>query len=148
MEPISLNILREFEEEIRGKKEFTFFYSIEEIDSNSFAEELKKNTFFLGMGFNPLNTYLEILTLLIIDLSKPVNAVEFGTTLEDIRQKFLSNFEGTLDLEEFNTQKLRNICATYHAAPSLKEIASILVKRLEAKETDMIKDNLEKIQTT
>lgn len=142
LEPISLNIIREFGEEVRGKKEFTYAYSIEEINSDSFAKVMRKNIYFLGMGFNPLNAYLEILTLAIIDLSEQVNEFEFGSTLDDITQKLCSNFEGSLELEEFSRQKLSNISATYHAAPSLKEIAAILVRRFEAKETDVAEDIL------
>ncbi len=136
LEPLSLNIIREFGEEIRGKKEFTFAYSIEEIETNSVSDELKKNIYFLGMGFNPLNAYLEILTLAIIDLSKPVNFLEFGSTFDDLSAKMLSNFEGTLELEEFSRLKLHNLSATYHAAPSLKEIATFLVNRLTEFDTD------------
>jgi len=136
LEPLSLNIIREFGEEIRGKKEFTFAYSVEEIEDNKIAMELKQNLYFLGMGFNPLNAYLEILTLAIIDLSKDVNFMEFGTTFEEISRKLESNFEGTLELEEFCKQKLINLSSTYHAAPSLKEIAAILVQRMEKNKTD------------
>jgi len=136
LEPLSLNIIREFGEEVQGRKEFTFAYSIEEIETNSISDELKKNIYFLGMGFNPLNTYLEILTLAIIDLSKPVNRLEFGSTLDDLYGKMRSNFEGTLEIEEFSRQKLTNLSATYHSAPSLKEIATILVTRLKEYNTD------------
>lgn len=142
LEPLSLNIIREFGEEIRGKKEFTYAYSIDEIESDLFAKEMKTNIYFLGIGFNPLNAYLEILTLAIIDLSKSGNATEFGPSLENVRQKLRSNFEGSLELQEFNRQKLSNISATYHAAPSLKEIAAILVKRLDARNTDAVEEIL------
>jgi len=126
IEPIILNIVREFSEELLGKIEFTYEHDIGEVRSSPIGKILERGTYFLGMGFNPVNSYLELMTITVIDLNDKQSRKIFGRTVFDLEERLSENFEGTYELQTLSKKKLLNLSKTYRAAPSLKEICSLL----------------------
>lgn len=146
---VKVNILREMGEELLGRREFSDCYNIETMETNAFAKFMRKSLYFLGIGFNPLNTYLEVITLATIDFSKSDARDFFYSRTDnrksseicrrwrppkrnkDIKALFSPNYEGKLEILDFTKENLAYISNLYNAAPALRQICKILEKNYE-----------------
>ncbi len=141
---VKLNIIRETGEELFGHDEFTDCFSTETIETNTLVKIIGNNLFYLGIGLNPLNTYLEMLTLSIIDvndgdtrkfiLNNIKNKRAEKETLEaaDFLESLKKNEEGDISIREFNKPTLESYAAMYNAAPAFAQIAKIVSDNFEA----------------
>jgi len=135
---VKLNIIRETGEELFGHDEFTDCFSTETIETNPLAKMMADRLFYLGIGLNPLNAYLEMLTLSVIDVNdcetqtfitnglrkkKPEKEIlDAAGFLESLRK----NEEGDISIRDFNKSTLESYADMYNAAPAFAQIAKIL----------------------
>lgn len=149
---VKLNIIRETGEELFGNDEFTDCFSTETIETNTLAKIIGDKLFFLGIGLNPLNTYLEMLTLSVIDvtdretrkflsfdikITEPENKI---LTVLDFMKSLRKNEEGDISVRDFNQPTLESYADMYNAAPAFAQIAKILSENFDA-----IDDFIEKL---
>ena len=124
---VYFNIMREFEEEVLGRKEAEFMdrFTDEPVDG--------MREYYLTMGFDPLTTKMEMITMLTIDCSSPDVIGLIGrlvpevadhpldrTTIADILKRHASS-EGSITIEPFtrtNIERFENYC---EAMPLFRE---------------------------
>lgn len=147
---VKLNIIRETGEELFGHDEFTDCFSTETIETNTLARIMADKLFYLGIGINPLNTYLEMLTLSVIDVNDSEtrtfitsgigNGKAHKETLDsaNFMESLRKNEEGDISIRDFNKPTLESYAAMYNAAPAFAQIAKILSENF-----DLIDDFIE-----
>ena len=119
-------VYREFGEELLGIDEFYHLGDEAVLD----PKYRRWDVLFLGMGIEPLNTKIEVLTAMQIDMDDPENRAMFGGnhTLEGLRKFFRTNYEGSLILVPLNGPNLRQYQRDPRTTPPGKEILSILLE--------------------
>ncbi len=140
---VKLNIIRETGEELFGHDEFTDCFSTETIETNTLAKIIGNSLFYLGIGLNPLNTYLEMLTLSIIDVNDDDTRTFIMNSIKNLKpeketldaadflESLKKNEEGDISIREFNKPTLESYAAMYNAAPAFAQIAKILSDNFE-----------------
>ena len=118
-------VYREFGEELLGIDEL-FHLGDETLLDDRFR---RWEVLFLGMGIEPLNTKIEVLTAMQIDMSDPETRAMFGGkyTLDGLRTFFRTNYEGDLILVPLHGANLRQYQRDPRTTPPGKEILSILL---------------------
>ena len=140
---VKLNIIRETGEELFGHDEFTDCFSTETIETNTLAKIIGNSLFYLGIGLNPLNTYLEMLTLSVIDVNDGDTREFILNNLRprsekakldaaDFLESLKKNEEGDISIREFNKPTLESYAAMYNAAPAFAQIAKIVSDNFES----------------
>lgn len=122
-------VYREFGEELLNIDEFAHLG-----DEEVLEEQYKQwQVILLGMGFEPLNTKVEVLTAMKIDMDQAGNRKLFGGqyTLEGLKDFFTNNYEGTLTLVPMDRKTLRQYQADPRMTQSGKEILSIMLEHLD-----------------
>ena len=119
-------VYREFGEELLGVKEFYHLGDEDLLD----PKYRRWDVLFLGMGIEPLNTKIEVLTAMQIDMDDPDNREMFGGhhTLEGLQKFFHTNYEGSLILVPLNGPNLRQYQRDPRTTPPGKEILSIILE--------------------
>ena len=118
-------VYREFGEELLDIQEFARLG-----DELVLDEKLRQwDVLFLGFGFEPLNTKIEAMAAMKIDLDQQDtrDLFEGNHTLEDVKQFLRANYEGTLLLVPFNEPTLRQYHQDARTTPVGKEILSIFL---------------------
>ena len=118
-------VYREFGEELLGIEEFARLG-----DELVLEEKYRQwDVLFLGFGFEPLNTKIEVMSAMKIDMDQPAtrNLFEDNYTLDGIKQFLRANYEGTLLLVPFTEPVLRQYHQDARTTPVGKEILSILL---------------------
>lgn len=124
-------VVREFCEEVLGTEEFSECTSGASVRARPEWDLLKDKTYFLGMGINPLNPYIELLCLASIDMRSDLAREAFGgRTVEHLRSSIKANHEGTIELKPFDEETLRHYSHQYRAAPALRQLCKITLDGL------------------
>ncbi len=121
-------VYREFGEELLNIDEFSHLG-----DEEVLEEQYKQwQVILLGMGFEPLNTKVEVLTAMKIDMDQPGNRKLFGNqhTLEGLKAFFSNNYEGTLTLVPMDKKTLHQYQTDPRMTQSGKEILTIMLEHL------------------
>ncbi len=119
-------VLREFGEEIKDYEEFI------DLNTSQLLQNLDRllDPYFLGIGFEPLNTKTEVLSALILDLEQPkIRALFQGQRHYSQLQTLLdrnNNYEGEIHLCPLNCSTLRQYENDFRSTASMKEIMRIL----------------------
>ncbi len=118
-------IYREFGEELLNIEEFSHLG-----DELVLEEKYRRwPVLLLGMGFEPMNNKIEVMSAMQIDMDDPENRDLFGGnyTLDGLKQFFRTNYEGTLIMAHFNEHILRQYHQDPRTTPVGKEILAILL---------------------
>lgn len=117
-------IYREFGEELFNIDEL-FHLSEETMLEDKYR---KWPVLLLGMGIEPLNNKIEVLTAIQIDMSKQENVELFGgsDSVEKLRRFFQTNYEGDLITVQFDKKILSQYTKDPRTTPAAKEILTIL----------------------
>lgn len=122
-------VYREFGEELLGVDEFSHLGNEQMLD----PRYCRWPVLLLGMGFEPVNTKIEVMSAMQIDMADPETRQLFGGqyTLEGLRSFFHTNYEGNLTLVPFKEHMLRQYRQDPRTTPVGKEILAILLEHLE-----------------
>lgn len=122
-------VYREFGEELLGVEEFSHLGDEKLLDER-YCRWL---VLLLGMGFEPMNTKLEVMSAMKIDMDDRETRELFGGnyTDEGLRKFFHTNYEGNLVLVPFKEAALRQYHQDPRTTPVGKEILSILLEHME-----------------
>lgn len=118
-------IYREFGEELLNIDEFSHLG-----DELVLEEKYRRwPVLLLGMGFEPMNNKIEVMSAMKIDMDDDNNRELFGGqySLEGLKQFFRTNYEGTLIMVHFNEHSLRQYHQDPRTTPVGKEILAILL---------------------
>ena len=139
---LSYTVYREFCEEILNTSHMKELCSKKYLEDRKEYQELLKysKVYFLGMGLEPFNTKMEVLSLIYIDLSKDKEALngfkerynvkEFKT--EELKKVFdKTQDEGCIMPEHFYKGVLEQYFGDMYISPSAKEIIRILYERYD-----------------
>ena len=122
-------VYREFGEELLNIDEF-FHLSDEEVLEEQYR---RWKVILLGMGFEPLNTKVEVLTAMKIDMDDKENRKFFGGayTLDGLTKFFSDNYEGKLSLVPLDKKTLHQYEADPRTTQSGKEILAIMQEHMD-----------------
>ena len=140
---LSDTVYREFCEEIFNTSHMKELSSKKYLEDRKEYQDLLKysKVYFLGMGLEPFNTKMEVLSLIYIDLSKDEKALndfknkynikEFHT--EELQKVFskATQDEGCIIPEHFYKGVLEQYFGDMYISPSAKEIIRILYERYD-----------------
>ncbi len=122
-------VLREFAEELMGMDECAELNAAElyeELQIEEFAEHL----YYLGVGFEPLNTKAELLSALILDLDDPAVAsasfLRGCQTCADVERRLMVNYEGAVTLKPLTRAFVNQYAKMSGATPSFRQIMQIV----------------------
>ncbi len=118
-------VYREFGEELLGIEEFARLG-----DEMVLEQQYRQwDVLLLGFGFEPLNTKIEAMAAMKIDMDQEGTRDLFQGqhTLEGIKQFFRTNYEGNLLMVPFSEPVLRQYHQDARTTPVGKEILSILL---------------------
>ncbi len=121
-------VYREFGEELLGVDEFAHLG-----DEQVLEDKYRRwDVLLLGMGFEPVNTKLEVMTAIKVDMDKPFNRELFqgNHTLDGMKSFFRTNYEGNLLLVPFEEHHLRQYHQDLRTTPVARESLSILLEHL------------------
>lgn len=130
--PFNLNmantVYREFGEELLGVDEFAHLGDEQMLDERY----CRWPVMLLGMGFEPVNTKLEVMSAMKIDMDDRGTRELFGGnyTAEGLKKFFRTNYEGNLVLVPFKEAALRQYHQDPRTTPVGKEILSILLEHM------------------
>ncbi|MDO4732076.1 MAG: hypothetical protein Q4B50_00970 [Bacillota bacterium] len=119
-------VYREFGEELLNIDELAHLNAEELLD-----EKLRRwKVLLLGFGIEPLNTKIEVLTTLQIDLALEENRRIFGNcrSLSQLENFFSTNYEGHLSLVPLERRNLLQYQRDPRMTPAGKELLSILLE--------------------
>jgi hypothetical protein len=124
-------VLREFAEELMGMEECAELNTAELYDVLQ-IEEFAKHVYYLGIGFEPLNTKTELLCALILDMDDPdVKAASFlreCRTKQDVEKRLMVNYEGAVMLKPLTHAFVNQYARMSGATPSFRQIMQIVQK--------------------
>lgn len=122
-------VLREFAEELMGMEECSELNAAElyeELQIGEFATHL----YYLGIGFEPLNTKAELLAALILDLDDPnVAGARFlraCRTVADVQARLTENYEGAVTLKPLTHAFVNQYAKMSAATPSFRQIMQVV----------------------
>lgn len=123
----SNTVYREFIEELFNDEDFNLLGTNELIENNEQIENLKvaSNLYYLGSGIDIINGKLEVLSVLVIDVSKWDKEYRCMDS-NDLNQSFQANFEGNITIREFRYDRLKQYATDSNFVPCAREIFSIL----------------------
>ncbi|MBQ7660936.1 MAG: hypothetical protein IJS44_02640 [Clostridia bacterium] len=126
-EGIIHTITREFLEEIKSRKEFTYATSGGLIEKDPLFSIVGGNAFYLGSGINPINTYFELLTVLFLDFSND-NIIEYfnARSINEFKKTIDPNDEGSIFIEDFTDEVLLYYEQNIKSSSALKAICNII----------------------
>ena len=122
-------VYREFGEELLGIDEFGHLG-----DELMLEEKYRQwDVLLLGFGFEPLNTKIEVMTAMKIDMARESNRELFNGqySLEGLKQFFRTNYEGNLLMVPFSEPSLRQYHQDSRTTPVGKEILAILLDHFD-----------------
>lgn len=122
-------VYREFGEELLNIDEFAHLG-----DEEVLEEQYKQwKVILLGIGFEPLNTKVEVMTAMKIDMDLPENRKLFGGqhTLDGLANFFSNNYEGSLTLVPMDRKTLHQYQNDPRMTQSGKEILTIMLEHLD-----------------
>ena len=122
-------VYREFGEELLGIDEFGHLG-----DELMLEEKYRQwDVLLLGFGFEPLNTKIEVMTAMKIDMAQESNRELFNGqySLEGLKQFFRTNYEGNLLMVPFSEPSLRQYHQDSRTTPVGKEILAILLDHFD-----------------
>ncbi len=123
----SNTVYREFIEELFNDDEFANLGTCELIDNNKEINDLKQasNLYYLGSGIDIINGKLEVLSILVIDISKWSKKYK-NMDSHNLKMSFQTNFEGEIEIKEFRYDRLKQYSTDSNFVPCAREIFSIL----------------------
>lgn len=120
-------IVREFYEEVYSVEEFSELTDRQLIRQTPAWKHFHRNAFYLGLAINPLNAYIELLTIAVIDVSTDSGSRVFGAnTFSEIQSQIHANSEGDIELQPFTISAMNHYELQYRSAPSLRQICQIV----------------------
>ncbi len=125
---IANTVYREFGEELLGIDEFSHLG-----DEMVLEEKYRRwDVLLLGFGFEPLNTKIEVMTAMKIDMDDPANRELFGGayTLTGLKEFFKTNYEGNLLMIPFGEHPILQYHRDPRTTPVARETLSILLEHL------------------
>ncbi|MBQ6808768.1 MAG: hypothetical protein IJP07_06410 [Firmicutes bacterium] len=122
-------VYREFGEELLNIDEFIHL-NTEEMLEDKYCQW---QVLLLGFGIEPLNTKIEVLTTLQVDMEQPENQRLFAScrTLAQLEKFFSTNYEGNLSLIPMNRKNLQQYQQDPRMTPAGKELLAILLEHEE-----------------
>lgn len=111
-------ILREFEEEIWGAREFDELYN-----ANLVTNYLKKDkeVYYLGLGIEPFNTKIEVLSVMVIDYTENTE-----TDLQAFKNSIVKQYEGTIEMHKLTEEIILQFEKNPRATPACQQIMKII----------------------
>lgn len=135
IEPLGYTVFREFGEELLGYKEFSEINNVKEIDKLFSADNMDLNDriIYLGAAINPVNLYLELLTILPMDLSDcRYQHIFGGNKLSQIKTRLTANEESNeLYVIELTPNMIQHYSHMHLCTPALKQIMTVFHKHYE-----------------
>ncbi len=122
-------VYREFGEELLNIDEFSHLG-----DEMVLEDKYRQwDVLLLGFGFEPLNTKIEVMTAMKIDMDDPKNRELFGGnyTFTGLKEFFKTNYEGNLLMIPFSEHQLRQYHQDPRTTPVARETLSILLDHLQ-----------------
>lgn len=126
-ETMKNTVLREFGEELLNYEEFL------DLNTSDLLQELDRRLepYYLGVGFEPLNTKTEVLAVLVLDMSNPEVAALLGghNTRSALSELFGGgkNYEGDIFLRPLTTAMLQQYENDSRSTASMKEIMRLML---------------------
>lgn len=126
---LSNTVYREFGEELLNVDEFSHLGEEGVLEDKYRRWEV----LFLGLGFEPVNTKVEVLTAMKVDVDLPENRRLFSGayTLEGLKSYFQTNYEGSLILSPLTESNLLQYQRDSRTTQSCKEILTIMLEHLD-----------------
>ncbi len=122
-------VLREFAEELMGMEEYAELNAAELYDELQ-IEEFAEHLYYLGVGFEPLNTKTELLSALILDLEDPnvakASFLRDCRTKKDIEERLAVNYEGVVTLKPLTHAFVNQYAKMSGATPSFRQIMQVV----------------------
>lgn len=123
------SVVREFCEEVLGIEEFSELASGASLRRRPEWPVFSNNTYIVGMGINPLNPYIEILCVTLLDLQRSQDSSIFGGDgFHDLVAAIRANEEGAIEAKPLNEETLMHYKGHYKAAPALRQICRIVLE--------------------
>lgn len=92
----------------------------------------RDNTYVLGVGFYPVQGYLSVLTMCVIDeRSEPVKSWKSRRGVASVTEAFIDNYEGTVLEVPFELSEIDVLRRLHRRTPCLGEIACIVGDHFE-----------------
>ncbi len=135
---------REFAEELLGVDETG--ESPRRRTVNEAVEGLvgRDNTYMLGIGFYPVQGYLSVLTMCVIDeRSESVKSWKSRRGVASVAEAFVANYEGTMLEIPFEPSEIDVIRRLHRRAPCLGEIACIIGDHFEEIKEQVMRSEVE-----
>lgn len=124
-------VLREFAEELMGMEECAELNAAELYSAFEIGE-FAAHLYYLGIGFEPLNTKAELLSALMLDLDdERVAGARFlrgCRNVSDVRARLNMNYEGAVTLKPLTTAFVRQYAHMSAATPSFRQIMQIVLQ--------------------
>ena len=117
--------IREYGEELMGIDEYTELSNPEELKKIYSEDNIDDEMYFLGMAVNPINLYLEVMSLIVIDMDvKKSKFTEEALQALGVRKNNETN--GDIMFEDFNESNINHYANSHFCTPALKQIMRIV----------------------
>lgn len=117
-------VIREFYEELFSKPELENAQRGKIISAQQLTEI---NVYFLGLCFEPLNTKIEILACIEIDVSAKESPFGDAKSVSAIESKIKANYEGKVKLQPLDYVHVQQYCDDPRSTPSFAQIMRIVL---------------------
>lgn len=115
---LTKTVQREFEEEILGRPEFCELYNANLLKNS----DIKKwSVYYLGIGIEPFNTKIEILTALIIDYTNDTK-----TTLKTFTTDMKKEYEGDVTVHQLTEDIILQFENNPRSTPACQQIMKMI----------------------
>lgn len=122
-------VLREFAEELMNMDECTELNAAELYEELQ-IEEFAAHLYYLGVGFEPLNTKTELLSALVLDMDDPdiANAkfLRGCTTKAELAARLKENYEGSVSFKPLTHAFVNQYAKMSSATPSFRQIMRVI----------------------
>ena len=126
-------VKREFAEELLGVDEAGESPSVGEVDDAVKGFVGPDNVYFLGIGINPVQAYVQVLAMCVVDQrDEEVQKWLQSKGVASVEEGFTANFEGDLVTRPFTKGSLRSVYNSYRRTPCLGQVSLLLFKYFEA----------------
>ncbi len=122
VEPVK-TVIKEFAEELLDREGYGDLSSEELL--NEFVKGICADCLYLGVGLEPLNLKTEMLTCLIVDVSKS-KILRHCRNGEQLKEFLSTNYEGDLIFVPFDKMYIDQFKDTYHSIPACRSILNIV----------------------